>query len=132
MENAFGILTARWRIFHKPIRASIENVEKYTLACLSLHNYLRQTDNATYTPQGFLDSESNDGTIKAGEWRSTQSNDQGCFSHINAVRGSRYTKDALQMRETLKKYVNSEEGSVPWQLDYVRRTSHYNFSFKAS
>ena len=46
---------------------------------------------------------------------------------MNAVRGSRYSKDAIAMRETLKDYVNSEAGSVPWQLDYIRRTSHYNF-----
>ena len=39
IENAFGILSAHWRIFQKPIRATVENVEKYTLACLVLHNY---------------------------------------------------------------------------------------------
>ena len=34
--------------------ASVENVEKYVLACLSLYNYLRQTDNTSYTPTEFL------------------------------------------------------------------------------
>ena len=29
-ENAFGILTARWQIFHKPIRSSVVNAEWYT------------------------------------------------------------------------------------------------------
>ena len=116
IENAFGILSARWRIFFKPIRASTENVERYTLACLALHNYLRQTDNAVYTPTGFLDSENSDGSIKLGGWREIQSSDQGCFAPVSAVRGSRYTKDALQMRDTLKTYVNSVEGSVPWQF----------------
>ena len=43
IENTFGILAARWRIMLKPIRASVENVEKYICACLGLHNYLRQT-----------------------------------------------------------------------------------------
>ena len=38
IENAFGILAARWRIFHTPMRANIENAENYTLACLALHN----------------------------------------------------------------------------------------------
>ena len=40
IENAFDILASRWRIFQKPIRATVSNVEKYTMACLALHNYL--------------------------------------------------------------------------------------------
>ena len=129
IENAFGILSSRWRILHKPIRASINNVERYVLACLTLHNYLRQTDNAMYTPTGFVDSESGDGAIKKGEWRSLRPEGELVFDKINPVRGSRYTKDSLEMREVLKKYVNSEEGSVPWQVQYIRRTSHYSFNF---
>ena len=41
IKNAFGFLTSRWRIFQKPIRVTVSNVEKYTMACLALHNYLR-------------------------------------------------------------------------------------------
>ena len=67
IENTFGILATRWRIFHKPIKATIENAENYTLACLALHNYLRQTDNAMYTPLEFVDCENKDGSIKEGE-----------------------------------------------------------------
>ena len=75
IENAFGILTARWQILHKPIRSSVENAERYTLACLALHNYLRLTDNAMYCPEGFVDSYNNSGKIKEGEWRSLVNND---------------------------------------------------------
>ena len=32
IENALGILSARWRIFHTPITANIENIEKHVLA----------------------------------------------------------------------------------------------------
>ena len=39
--NAFGILCACWRTFYTPIRAKVENVENFVLACLALHNYLR-------------------------------------------------------------------------------------------
>ena len=70
IENTFGILAARWRIFRGYIRASVENVENYVLATLCLHNYLRQTDNAGYCPAGFVDSEDSTGHIKQGEWRS--------------------------------------------------------------
>ena len=33
IENAFGILRARWGIFSHPIKASVENTERYVLAC---------------------------------------------------------------------------------------------------
>ena len=54
ITNTFGILAARWRIYHSPIIASIENAESYVLATIALHNYLRLTDNAVYTPVGFV------------------------------------------------------------------------------
>ena len=129
IENALRILSTRWRIFYKPIKSTLENTENYTVACLALHNYLRQTNNAVYTPVGSVDSESRDGSIREGEWRSMRGDDENAFKSINPVRGSRYTKDALKVRETLTKYVNSENGSVPWQFDYIRRTSHYAFHF---
>ena len=61
----FGILVARWRLFKAPIRASAENVISYTLAAVTLHNYLQQTENL---PQGFVDSH-NDSDFHTGEWR---------------------------------------------------------------
>ena len=64
------ILAARWRIFRGFIRASLQNVDKYVLATLCLHNYLRPTDNAGYCPAGFVDCEDSTGRIKQGEWRS--------------------------------------------------------------
>ena len=67
LKMLLGILTAGWRIFHKPIRATVENVENYTLACLAFHNYLRLTGNAHYTPSDFLDSEYKDGNYLPGE-----------------------------------------------------------------
>ena len=124
IENVFGILSSRWKIFQKPIRATVENVEKYTLACLALHNYLRLTDNAYYSPGGFVDSEDQEGKKLSGGWRSTNSIDDA-FGNLRPVHGPRYGIDAAETQELLKKYVNSEEGSVTWQVDYVRRTSHY-------
>ena len=40
IENTFGILVARWRLYCTPIIVSIENAESYVLATLALHNYL--------------------------------------------------------------------------------------------
>ena len=46
IENEFGILSARWRIFQEPIKATVLYVVKYTLACLALHYCLRKMENA--------------------------------------------------------------------------------------
>ena len=127
IENAFGILSARWRIFHKSIRATVENVEKYTLACLVLHNFLRLTDNAHYTPSGFVDSEDKKGNLLPGEWRLQKENglNNNALADLPPVRGSRARNDALETRDILRDFLNSEDGSLSWQLEYIRRTSHY-------
>lgn len=121
IENAFGLLRARWRIFSRPIKSSVENVQNFTFAAIALHNYLRQTDNAMYCPYGFMDSYDKQGNFKSGEWRKEGSAD-GCLQDINGVRGSRPSGNAKGMREALKTYLNSDLGAVEWQLNHVRRT----------
>ena len=46
IENTFGILASRWRIFQRTIKAKVENAQSYSLAAIGLHNYLQQTHNA--------------------------------------------------------------------------------------
>ena len=117
IENAFGIMAARWRIFRSPIQAKVETVEKITKAAVCLHNYLRQTEGAVYCPTGFVDSFDSSGKILPGYWRSVVKDDnRGAFSDLSLPRGSRYSSTAMQVREAKKSYVNSEEGAVSWQL----------------
>lgn len=40
IENSFGILVAKWRIFRQPIHANVEKVKAITLAAVCLHNFL--------------------------------------------------------------------------------------------
>ena len=47
IENYFGILAGRWRIFRQLIKAKVENAEKYAVAAIALHNYLCMTNNAS-------------------------------------------------------------------------------------
>ena len=120
-------MSTLFHILQKPISASVENVEKYVLACLALHNYLRLTDNALYTPAGFIDSEDKHGNFLPGEWRSHNENAFQCgsFKCISAARGSQTLVDTLEVRNRLKNYPYSNVGSVPWQIDHVRRAFHY-------
>ena len=69
IENSFGILVARWKIFECPIQAKPENVKSHVMACICLHNYLRMTENPVYTPYGFIDVATKGGDIKPGDWR---------------------------------------------------------------
>ena len=121
IENAFGILRARWRIFGRPIKASVKNTEKIVLSAICLHNYLRQTENSLYTPYGYVDTETSSGQIKNGEWRSQVQGDGGMLP-IKPMKGSRRKISAVELRSSLKDFVNSDTGSLDWQLDYVRHT----------
>lgn len=60
VENAFGILVSRFRIFEKPIACLPETVDKIIKACTALHNWLRTTSNTYYTPKGSFDEEDPD------------------------------------------------------------------------
>lgn len=124
IENCFGILVARWRIFRSPILASVETVVKITQAAICLHNYLKQTENAMYCPTGFVDSFDSSGNIVPGEWRSIVSSctdgNASAIQDLPRPRGSRYSNSAHEVRESLLSYLNSDQGAVPWQWDYVR------------
>ena len=118
IENIFGILAARWRIFRRPIRAGIDTVEKIVLATVCLHNYLRLTDNTCYSPNGFIDSEDSRGNIRLGDWREIVHGEAGALEPFQPQRG-RYSYNANEIRDAFKKYFLSQEGQVPWQWDHV-------------
>ena len=118
IENAFGILSARWRIFLKPIKAKPTLVDNIVKACLCLHNYLRLTDNAQYVPTGFVDSEDSSGKIIGGDWRSVV-NEGALLPTATGRAFNRSSADAKQTRDLFEKYFNSQEGSLSWQIAYV-------------
>lgn len=120
IENAFGILAARWRIFLQPIQGNIDTANKIVKATICLHNFLRQTNSAVYCPTGFVDSFDSTGHINEGECRRNVTFDDGMLKNIGSVRGSRPTSTALEVREEVKRYVNSMDGSVSWQWDYIK------------
>lgn len=119
IENAFGILSCRWRIFRRPFKAKLDLVDAVVKACVCLHNYLLLTDTAKYTPAGFVDSYSSNGEIIHGEWRTTQ---DCALLNLPPQGSNNFAATAKQVRNRFRDYVNSEVGSVPWQQDYVRNS----------
>ena len=112
IENCFGILAAKWRIFRRAIQAKVETVQKIVQATVALNNYLRQTDTASYCPAGFVDSFDGSGNILPGEWRRITSADEGCgaFCSLPPTRGSRYV--TLHMTLMLKVIARSQHTST--------------------
>ena len=120
IENSFGILSARWRIFRRPIKAKPETVDLIIKASLCLHNYLQLTYNAHYIPAGFVDAEDTTGNIVPGNWRSITSGDNGAMEAFSVGRANnRSSFEAIEVREKFKKYFTSKEGSLSWQVTYV-------------
>lgn len=79
-------MAARWRIFLRPIQSNVDTVNKIVKAAICLHNFLRQTNSATYCPAGFIDTFDSSGKIKEGEWRSMVQFNDGMFRETANMR----------------------------------------------
>ena len=58
-----------------------------------------------------------------GVWRSDVS-ETGLLVELNQVGTNNYTKVADKFRALMADVFVSPEGELPWQYDYVRRTSY--------
>lgn len=109
VENAFGILSARFRIFHTPINMKLENIERAVLACCTLHNFLRRNCKDSF----MLSNEYNDNSGNLNI-------DKEGLILTNLQRGhNRHAgEEAKEVREIFLKYFNEEE-CVAWQYNRV-------------
>lgn len=120
IENTFGILSARWRIFRKPINVKKETVDKIVLATVCLHNFIKKEEakqspaEHMYCPPNFVDS--ND--AEDGHWRSEVVSGMKDLGRVGA---NRATQESYNLRDTLASYFTSAAGEVPWQNEYLNR-----------
>ena len=66
IENSFGIATARFRIFRRPINAKISTAKSMTKAIVGLYNFLLEKNHEgdnQYCPPNFIDREENDNVL---------------------------------------------------------------------
>lgn len=102
VENAFGIMSSRFRIFGKAIPLSPEKVKTVVMAVCCLHNFLCR--NKTSADQYV--SENQD------KMSDLQSVSKRCNVNRNA-------NDAIAVRDNLCNYFNSAAGAVSWQIHAV-------------
>lgn len=96
IECSFGILTNKWRIFHRPLNLKVENAEIIIRACCVLHNFVRNRDGVDF---------------------------ENTLNVIGLNEDERVTREcersAFAIREKFAQYFSSAEGSVPWQNNFI-------------
>lgn len=118
VENAFGILAQRWRVYMGASLLSPDVMKDVVLATLCLHNMLSSTSRATYIPPGECDAMANNGDVIEGAWRLRDGNNR--FVALTPARDGAMKRKAKEMRNTLKDFFWSKEGAVPWQWSACR------------
>lgn len=123
IENAFGILAARWRIFRRPIIAKEDNVESIIKCTICLHNFILKTGNKKlnleYCPPSFVDQELSTGELIEGEWHDVVSGENGAIINGPRMGARNAALGILQQRDALKEFVN-EPGAMRHQDTIVR------------
>ncbi|XP_018107432.2 putative nuclease HARBI1 [Xenopus laevis] len=115
VENAFGILANRFRIFHSAINLSPIKIDSVVLACCVLHNFLRRTSSASYMPGNMVDREDIDQqTVISAEWRSEPNG----LLELQAATSRNATIEAKLSREKYVDFFNGT-GAVDWQSAMV-------------
>lgn len=102
VENTFGILSQKFRIYNRRIQAAPKNADNIVLATCILHNFIKKYDGYTYNYN------TSDAKV---EMKSKLQN--------LPLQGGNATVNAFNVRETFKDYFNSLEGSLPWQLEKI-------------
>lgn len=118
VENTFGILSAVFRVLHKPLLLEPNKAVSVVLACVYLHNFLRhsKTSKRLYTPEGTFDAEDiSSRKVLPGSWR-RETSEGTSFLPFNKV-GRKPSSKAWQIREQFTEYF-STIGRVPWQNDF--------------
>lgn len=103
IEDAFGILAARWQILHKRLDFKLETSFAVVQALVCLHNFIlsdelvREDENRLYAPSNLINRNGNN---------EDEEEDQGEEENNNGPR------EAVQQRPTLAEYFDSEEGAL--------------------
>ena len=115
VENAFGIMASRFRIFRRTIIASPEKASLITEAIISDRQLSHQDH--LYCPPNSIDHEDERGNFVAGDWRADESSNLADGIRLG---GNRPSVSALTNRDHFSTYFSSATGRVAWQDAQVR------------
>ncbi|GFQ70481.1 DDE Tnp4 domain-containing protein [Trichonephila clavata] len=107
VENAFGIMASRFRIFRKPLVSSLETSTFTVAAAVCLHNFIKSAEEEVpscerrYCPLDFADNMSPDGYINDGRWRTEEAL---AINRLGRTGSNMYSRQAEETRRTLQNY----------------------------
>ncbi|KMQ85602.1 nuclease harbi1 [Lasius niger] len=104
VENAFGMLVTRWRIYRRPIIANVSNVRKIVQATVALHNFIIKNEEQLTGNKSYLHITSEDARTSHG------------VCNIPLCRG-RNNNNAVAVREAYSKYF---QGTVALPYQWVK------------
>jgi len=101
VENAFGIMCSRFRVFAQPIALTPNKVQVIVLAACCLHNFLLRN------------------AISAAQYLPDDEDPTSDLVHIAQQGSNRASANALAIRNRFCDYFNSDVGSVSWQASHT-------------
>ena len=111
VENAFGILAVKWRIYHRTMEQTPETVDETVKATCVLHNFLRLK---------VLESGDHDEDLEMIENTNRRrndgdTNDTNALLQLHKTKGGSSSREAFHIRDLFRDYFVTQIGSVPWQ-----------------
>lgn len=104
VENAFGILASRFRVFHTDIMLNPEKATLIATACCYLHNYLKVKNESIY----LRNSNEMDTGITTNDY----------LTDLEPTKCTNSSNNAKHVRDKFCNYF-STVGAVPWQNKFV-------------
>ena len=104
VENAFGILGQRFRIYNRRMQYSVDTVVKIVKATCVLHNFLRDRSLNVANIYNRLNPE-----------RLDYLGENGAVLDLNNLPGYRSSNEARRIRRLFTHYFNSAIGRLSWQ-----------------
>lgn len=108
IESAFGILAAKWRIYRRPIIASVSTAVKIIQATVCLHNFVIQKENKLpFSERYYTRIITEEETV------------MNALQEMNTVgRTNAHSRLAYKIRDDFASYFENT-GAIPWQWEKV-------------
>lgn len=116
VENAFGILSARFRVFRGAIQLDANKTKRITLACCALHNFLIEKCSSYIAPT-MVDRYDENGAIILGGWRREEQEVTAGGTEEMPTRWQ--TPMANAIRDEFRDFFLTVGGELPWQYKHI-------------